>query len=111
MSIGQTGRRSQQFGQHHLRRHQVSYTPSMEVPDLTPPPEEPAPELPPLEEMEAEIQRAIGSISATEEKNTDMVEAEGTEISPEAVAERVYAMLLADTKRQRERLGNRYNRT
>lgn len=108
MSIGQTGRRSQQFGQNHLKRHQVNYTASVEVPDLTPPPDV---SLSTPDSIEAEIQRAIGSISATEEKNSDMVEAEGTEISPEAVAERVYAMLLADTKRQRERLGNRYNRT
>lgn len=110
MSIGQTGRRAQQFGQHHLKRHQVSYTPSVEVPDFMPPPDESTTDSP-AGELEAEIQRAIGSISATEEKNTDTVEAEGTQVSPEAVAERVYAMLLADTKRQRERLGNRYNRT
>lgn len=122
MSIGRVGKQAQQAAQQYQRRYQINYGPSSAA-NLQPPRRS----RPVASDAAAEaVQRVpmeapIESNDAPEEsvvmpemvQRTDDADGGGDEgatnnehqVSPKDVAERVYALLLRDIKREQERLG------
>ncbi len=121
MSIGRVGKQAQQAAQQYQRRYQINYGPSSEGNLLPPrrsrpvaaevadetvqrlPSESPTEttevvESPAMPEM---VQRADATDGAGDEGATNS----DHKVSPKEVAERVYALLLRDIKREQERLG------
>lgn len=129
--IGQTGKRSQNFGQNHQRRYQVGYVGGDSTP-LTPRVQRrPAPSsaqpaatpsgasastMPRLSNSpatsdtpESDIQReetTTAATTSTPAEATPENQSGAATIKPEDVANRVYAMWRNDLRRERERMGN-----
>ncbi len=117
MSIGNTGKRAQQIGQQQKSRYQVNYQSSAETPLLPPRRstntnaqrqveaennvivDPPAPE--PSIQRDVEVDE-VSTQTATEETAG---QGETPQISPEAVAKEVYAMLKRDIRLERQRRG------
>ncbi len=118
MSIGRTGKRAQRLGQHRQQRHQVSYDAADGSPLYAPQQVQRQPYSPvqqsPISSTsdgdamsiqrddDAPVESAAGDDAETPTSNA--------EVTPEAVAERVYAMLKADAQRHRERTGKPHKR-
>lgn len=120
MSIGRVGKQAQQAAQQYQRRYQISYGPSSEA-NLQPPRRS----RPVASEAVAEAVQRVPMEAPIESNDTpsavmpEMVQRaddandggdEGAtnsdhQVSPKDVAERVYALLLRDIKREQERLG------
>ncbi|MBZ0320182.1 MAG: hypothetical protein K8L91_27465 [Anaerolineae bacterium] len=119
MSIGRVGKQAQQAAQQYQRRYQINYGPSSEA-NLQPPRRS----RPVASEVAEAVQRV--PLEAPIESNdtpsavmpemvqrADDADSDGDEsatnsdqnVSPKDVAERVYALLLRDIKREQERLG------
>ena len=122
MSIGRAGKQAQQAAQQYQRRYQINYDGPSNKGNLLPPRRS----RPVAAEVVDETVQRLPSETPTE--NTEVVESvampemvqraddtdgagdEGAsnddhKVSPKEVAERVYALLLRDIKREQERLG------
>ncbi|KAB2860404.1 MAG: hypothetical protein F9K46_10040 [Anaerolineae bacterium] len=120
MSIGRVGKQAQQAAQQYQRRYQINYGPSSEA-HLQPPrrsrpiTSEVAAEAVQRVPMEAPIESDDTPSAVMPEmvQRADDADSDGDEgatnsdhkVSPKDVAERVYALLLRDIKREQERLG------
>lgn len=129
-NIGQTGKRSQNFGQGQQRRYQLGYHAADSTPlqaklqrRAEPVPtrshaEASAPAQPvnpsSAFEVEASVEptmTAVGTIQRVENEPTESSETSeqgsgGAAVKPEDVANRVFAMLMRDLRHERERMGN-----
>jgi hypothetical protein len=120
MSIGRVGKQAQDSARQHQQRHQISYGPASDA--VLQPPQRNRPAAVETTEEAVAIQRAP-SFPMTETPVPEMVESSvedivqraenqpeeaapsENKISPKAVADRVYALLVRDLKREQERLG------
>ncbi|MCQ3932257.1 MAG: hypothetical protein DPW16_17545 [Chloroflexi bacterium] len=119
MSIGRIGKQAQQAAQQYQRRYQMNYGPSSEAnlqpPRRSQPIASEAPEAVQRVPMEAPIESDDTPSTVMPEmvQRADDADSGGDEgatnsdhnVSPKDVAERVYALLLRDIKREQERLG------
>ncbi len=121
MSIGRVGKQAQQAAQQYQRRYQINYGPSSES-NLLPPrrsrpvtaevADETVQRLPsetPTENTEgvesAAMPEMVQRADDTDEAGDEGATNSDHKVSPKEVAERVYALLLRDIKREQERLG------
>jgi hypothetical protein len=123
MSIGRAGKRAERLGQQRQRRHAVTYSASEAAPPELKPPvrrkpvaRQPVTGPEPLPTAEARpVQRADTSPPAETLVGGDTGPAEqaptgNRQVSPTAVAEKVYAMFQRDMKLERERFGSQSDR-
>lgn len=121
MSIGRVGKQAQDSARQHQQRHQMSYGPVSDA--VLQPPQRKRPAEENMVEEVVAIQRApsfpIAEATASEmvepsaeaivqraENQPEASEANSdSKVSPKAVADRVYALLVRDLKREQERLG------
>lgn len=122
MSIGRIGKQAQQAAQQYQRRYQINYGPSSEA-NLHPPRRSQSitseaaeavqrvPMEAPIESddtpsavMPEMVQRVDDADSGGDDGDENATNSDH-KVSPKEVAERVYALLLRDIKREQERLG------
>lgn len=109
MSIGNTGRRAKQFGKRSQQRYQLSYAVADQTPlhavqrrGVNKQPTVKAFEHGTLRSEEA-TETSETPVAATVEETSPTDSGGASQVDVKAVAERVYALLMEDSRQQRER--------